>query len=100
MSPQQLKHSTNMVEVVFSSLAKDQNVIQIYNHRMPQHMVNKIIDESHKCGRGISEAKRHHHPLTNPKVSFESSLPGISSIHANLMIASREIHFSEILGSM
>ena len=63
-------------------------------------MVKHITDESNRRGWRISEAKRDNHPLINPKVSFEVDLLGINGSHANLMIASNEIHFSEILGSM
>jgi hypothetical protein len=53
-----------------------------------------------KCGRGISQPKRHDQVLKVSKISSEGCLVNIFRSHFDLMVARSEIQFAKKFGSM
>ncbi len=55
-----MEHLSEMLHMLFHIVAIDQNVIYVYDHEVIKPLLENVIHESAKCGKCISESKRHH----------------------------------------
>ena len=100
VSVQYVWHNVPMEKMILPSLAKDQCIIQIDHHNFAQICFENIIDYPLESGKSVSKTKWHEHPFIKPKFGFESCLPCVCCIHANLMIACCKIHFGKEAGTL
>ena len=55
-----LHHTKHMVIVYFQCGGINQDVIEVYNHKVIEPVVKQRIHSSLECGGSISQSKRHH----------------------------------------
>jgi hypothetical protein len=55
-----LEHLSEMLHMLLHKVVIDQNVIDVYNHKIIKPLSKNVIHEGAKCGRCIGEPKRHH----------------------------------------
>jgi hypothetical protein len=76
----------NVLQILYPGLAEDEDVIQIYDHKIVCEQLQDIIHHPHECHWRISQAKRHDHPLKTTFFRFEGCLPYIDLFYQNLVI--------------
>jgi hypothetical protein len=70
----------------------DGNVIHIYGEPSLSHLFLKDGVHHHlECGRGVSEAEKHHCGFKEPFWSEEGGLPFISWLNSNIVVSLTDV---------
>jgi hypothetical protein len=77
----------NVLQVLCPTLTKNEDDIQIYNHKGIGEGPQDVIHQPHEGGWGIRQAKGHHQPLENTFFRLESSIPYICLFYRDLVVA-------------
>jgi hypothetical protein len=77
----------NVLQMFLLGFSKDEDVIQIYDHKGFCEWSQYIIHHLHECGQGISQAERHDQPLEETFFRLEGCLPYISFLNQHLVVA-------------
>jgi hypothetical protein len=76
-----------MLQVFHPTLVEDEDIIQIYHHKIIGERPQDIIHQPHESGWGIRQTKGHDQPFKNTFFGLESSLPYISLFYWDLVVA-------------
>jgi hypothetical protein len=77
----------NMLQMYLLSFVEYADVIQIHNHKRVCEWLQYVIHHLLECGRGISQAERHDHPLEDSFFRLEGCLPNINFLNRHLVLA-------------
>ena len=78
---------------------EDEEIIHVDNKpSFSDHVSERIIHESLKGGRGVTQAKEHYCGFEQSFVSDESHFPLVSIPDADVIISPSDIEFGEDLG--
>jgi hypothetical protein len=67
--------------------SKDEDFIQIYEHKGVCEWSQYIIHHVHECDQGISQVKRHEKTLKETFFRLEGCIPYISFLNQHLVVA-------------
>jgi hypothetical protein len=77
---------------------EEQDIIEIDNKVTGIHQVRKDgVHKGLKGGRGIAEAEGHDKRLKEAKGAFKGGFPFIASFDMDIIVASADVKFGEIL---
>jgi hypothetical protein len=70
----------------------DGNVMHIYGEPSLSHLLLKDGIHYHlECGRGVSEAEKHHHGFEEPFWSEEGSFPFIFWLNLDIVVSPMDV---------
>jgi hypothetical protein len=75
MFPRGAQDLLNVIQMFLLGFAKDEDVIQIYNHKGVYEWWQYIIHHLHECVWGISQTERHDQTLEETFFRIEGCLP-------------------------
>src|SRR6266481_4706719 len=85
---------------LLESLREDQDVIHVdADDPISNQLCKDIIHHCLECGRTVCQAKEHHQGLKQATVGAECSLPLISFMDSDIVVAPLNIKLGEIPGT-
>ena len=81
-----LEHSPDMMDMLMQSLREDQNVIEIDEDKLVEHVSEHVLKQGLKNSRGIGEAEGHYQVLVMPRRSVKCRFPFISLSDPDQMV--------------
>ena len=96
MLPQCLENLLDVVEVLFPTLAEDQDVIQVYHYKWVGEWPQDAIHQPHEGCRSIRQPKRQNQPFKKALLRFEGSLPHIRGFDWYLVIFELQVDLAKI----
>lgn len=97
---QSVKNLSNILQVLFSSLVEDEDIIKIYNHQYVGERPQDVIHQPHESCGGIRQIERHDQPIEKTLHGLESGLPHIYGFYQNLVIIKLKIYIIEVFGPL
>jgi hypothetical protein len=76
-----------MLQVFHPTLVEDEDIIQIYHHKIIGERPQDIIHHPHETGWGILQTKVHDQPFKKTFFGLESGLPYIILFYLDLVVA-------------
>jgi hypothetical protein len=92
MITQSLKYNAEMLFMLFSTLRKDQDVINEDHDKLVQLLHENQVHQVHEVSGGVGQTKRHHQILIKTILGGESSLWDIFFMDLDLMIARAKVN--------
>ena len=74
---QDTQYNLNMLQVFLPCADIDENVIEEYQHKLPQLTTENVVHTRLECGRSIGQPKGHHQELKVTVITSESGLGNI-----------------------
>ena len=94
--PQCLEDFSDVVEMLFPSLAEDKNVIQVYHYKWVSEWTQDVVHQPHEGCRSICQSERHDEPFKKALLGFEGSLSHIKGLDWYLVIPGLQVDLAEI----
>ena len=91
-----LEDFSDVVEVLFTCIAEDQNVIQVYHYKCVCEWMQGVIHQPHESCGSICQSERHDEPFEKALLGFEGSLPHIRGFDWYLVIPRLQVDLAEI----
>jgi hypothetical protein len=85
-----------MIQVFFQTLAEEEDVIQIHRQKIIGERPRDIIHHLHESCWGICQAKGHDQPLKMTFFGLEGSIPYISLLYWDLVVAELQINLTKV----
>ena len=77
MFPKSVEDPWNVLQVIFPTFVENEDVVQIYNHKIIGEILQDIILQYHEICWSISQPKRNDQPFEKVIFRLEGSLPDI-----------------------
>jgi hypothetical protein len=98
--PQSLQDLSNILQVFHPTLVEDEDVIQIYHHKRIGEIMQDIMHHPYGICWEIYEAKGHEQQFKKTFFGLEGSLPYISLVYWDLVVARILINLTEVFGPL
>src|SRR5215472_12861183 len=87
--------------VLFQSLGKDEDIIQIdhndsFSYQLPENIVHHHLEG----GRTVGESKEHDQGLKKTTIHPKGCFPLISRLNANIIESPMNVKLGEVLGTL
>jgi hypothetical protein len=76
----------NVLQMFYPSYAKDEDVIQMFDHKRVCEWMEHVIHNPHECYQIITQDKRNYQPLKKAFFRHEGYLPYISLFNRDLVV--------------
>jgi len=90
----------NVLKMLDLILLEDEDVIQIYDHKIICERLQDVIHHPNEICWSISQAKRHDQPHKNTLYRLEGNVPYIGFLNRYLVVARLQINLTKKLGSL
>jgi hypothetical protein len=86
----------NMLQMFYSNLVEDEDVIQISRHNIFGEMPQDIVHHPHESCWGILQAKEYDQPFKNTFFGLEGSFPYIDILYWDLVVSRIQINLTKV----
>ena len=84
----------NVFPMTVGVVGEDEDVIEVDNDADVQEVLEDVVHEPLKCGRGVGESERHHEPFEGSVSCLERGLPLIALRDTYQVIRMTEVDLS------
>lgn len=93
-----LQNGSDMANVILKGVGVNEDIVDIHNDPLIEHVTEYVIDESFEGRRTIDQPERHYQIFIVACYRGKGSLPLISFTDSYQVVCTAQVEFCEILG--